>query len=135
MCPSNSSRRAARSSFTSRASIIKRPRRHGKSSRSSRSRNFRMRLDGRGVLKPTSRIYVAGGDTLIGAALRAELRSAGCENVLAPAAEKLNLADGRQVEEFFAAERPEYVFLAAGKSGGIRANQMFSAVLMRDNLL
>jgi GDP-L-fucose synthase len=63
------------------------------------------------------------------------LRSAGFERVLAPAAGELDLTEASEVQDFFSEERPEYVFFAAGKSGGIRANQTMPAVLMRDNLL
>jgi GDP-L-fucose synthase len=86
-------------------------------------------------LHQTSRIYVAGGDALIGAALRARLRAAGYAALLGEPPGEPDLADARQVNDFFAGERPEYVFLAAGRSGGIRANQAYPAELMRDNLL
>ncbi|MBI5052746.1 MAG: GDP-L-fucose synthase [Chloroflexi bacterium] len=80
-----------------------------------------------------SRIYVAGGKTLIGSALLRELKRQGYQNVIGR--EEPDLTDGKQVELFFAALKPEYVFLAAGKSGGIGANQKYPAELMRDNLL
>jgi GDP-L-fucose synthase len=83
----------------------------------------------------TSRIYVAGGDTLIGAALLERLREAGHTRLLGTPPGEPDLTCPRQVDEFFATERPEYVFLAAGRSGGIRANQAYPAELMRDNLL
>jgi len=83
----------------------------------------------------TSRIYVAGGDALIGAALRERLRANGYTNLVGEPPGEPDLACPWQVEDFFAAERPEYVFVAAGPSGGIRANQSYPARLMRDNLL
>jgi GDP-L-fucose synthase len=83
----------------------------------------------------TSRIYVAGGDTLIGAALRERLRAGGYSNLIGEPPDEPDLSCSRQVEDFFAAERPEYVFLTAGLSGGIHANQSYPARLMRDNLL
>ncbi|HTU20963.1 MAG TPA: GDP-L-fucose synthase [Gemmataceae bacterium] len=86
-------------------------------------------------MKESSRIYVAGGDTLIGAAVRERLRVAGLRNLIGEPPSEPDLACPWQVEDFFAAERPEYVFLVAGASGGIRANQAFPAQLMRDNLL
>jgi GDP-L-fucose synthase len=86
-------------------------------------------------VKRTSRIYVAGGDTLLGVALRERLRAGGFQRLVGEPPGELDLSCPRQVEEFFAAERPEYVFLVAGPSGGIRANQNYPARLMRDNLL
>jgi len=87
------------------------------------------------ALKETSRIYVAGGQTLLGAALRERLRAGGFDHLVGEPPREPDLNCPRQVEDFFAAERPEYVFLAAGASGGIRANQAYPACLMRDNLL
>lgn len=86
-------------------------------------------------LKETSRIYVAGGQTLLGVALRERLHAGGFRHLLGEPPREPDLSCPRQVEDFFAAERPEYVFLAAGASGGIRANQAYPARLMRDNLL
>jgi GDP-L-fucose synthase len=86
-------------------------------------------------VKHTARIYVAGGDTLVGAALDQRLRERGFENLVGRGTEGPDLTSARQVDAFFAAARPEFVFLAGGKSGGIRANQQYPAELMRDNLL
>jgi GDP-L-fucose synthase len=80
------------------------------------------------------RIYVAGGSTLIGAALLSRLRAEGYSQIVDEAAEP-DLTDERAVAAFFAATRPEHVFLAAGRSGGIAANQRYPAELMRDNML
>jgi GDP-L-fucose synthase len=92
-----------------------------------------MRPDDQPHLPRGARVLVAGGDTLLGAALCQRLRSEGVCLVGAP--DGPALTDAAQVEAFFAETRPEYVFLAAGKSGGIRANQAYPATLMRDNLL
>ncbi len=86
-------------------------------------------------MKHSACIYVAGGDTLLGVALRERLRADGYTHVVGEPGEEPDLSDERQVEDFFAAVRPEYVFLTAGASGGIHANQMYPAALMRDNLL
>jgi GDP-L-fucose synthase len=75
---------------------------------------------------------VAGGDTLVGAALLRRLRERGHEP-LAAAEPDLTRAD--EVHDFFAQFRPECVFVAAGKTGGIAANQQYPADLIRDNLL
>ena len=79
------------------------------------------------------RTFVAGGDTLAGAALLDLLRERGCV-VGAPPAEP-DLTDPRQVDDFFGDVRPERVFLVAGKSGGIGLNRARPADLMLDNLL
>lgn len=86
-------------------------------------------------MNETSRIFVAGGDTLLGAALRERLRSTGHANLIGEPPNEPDLTCPREVEAFFAAVRPECVFLTAGPSGGIRANQTYPAWLMRDNLL
>jgi len=83
----------------------------------------------------TDRIYVAGRETLIGKALLRQLRAGGYVNVIDTGSTEADLTDGPKVEAYFAATRPEYVFLAAGKSGGIGANQKYPAELMLDNLL
>ncbi|HSF59124.1 MAG TPA: GDP-L-fucose synthase [Candidatus Binatia bacterium] len=82
----------------------------------------------------TDRIYVAGGETLIGKALLRQLKENGYANVIDGSAQT-DLTDGPEVDATFAATKPEYVFLAAGKSGGIGANQKYPADLMLDNLL
>lgn len=82
-----------------------------------------------------ARIFVAGGTTLIGAALLRQLDEQKFANVVgAPPAEP-DLRSAAEVDEFFRRFRPDYVFLAAGKSGGILANQEQPAELIFDNLL
>jgi GDP-L-fucose synthase len=83
----------------------------------------------------TARIYVAGGETLVGAALRTVLRSSGYRNLAGTPPDEPDLTVAGEVEEFFREARPEYVFLVAGKSGGIQWNRECPAELMRDNLL
>ena len=78
---------------------------------------------------------MAGGQSLIGAALLRELEDRGYGNLLGKYTEGLDLTDPSQVDAHFATTKPEYVFLAAGKSGGIEANRKYPAELMRDNLL
>ena len=80
-------------------------------------------------------IYVAGSETLVGQALVRRLRAAGYANVIATPPEAPDLTDGARVDAYFERIRPAYVFLTAGKSGGIRANQRHPADLMIDNLL
>ena len=81
-----------------------------------------------------SAIFVAGADTLIGAAIQERLEVLGYENVIKPV-QDLDLIEPNQVARFFTTTRPEFVFMAAGESGGISANQRFPARLMLDNLL
>jgi GDP-L-fucose synthase len=82
-----------------------------------------------------ARIYVAGGETLAGAALRKRLGAAGYRNLVGTSADEPDLTSLGQVEDFFGEARPEYVFLVAGKSGGIQLNQQRPAELMLNNLL
>jgi hypothetical protein len=89
----------------------------------------------RQVMEKEAKIYVAGGQSLIGAAILGELESQGYGHLLGKYSEGLDLTDPSQVDAYFATTKPEYVFLAAGKSGGIEANQKYPADLMRDNLL
>jgi GDP-L-fucose synthase len=86
-------------------------------------------------MNPHSRIYVAGGDTLLGAALLDRLRAEGCDRLVGVPPAEPDLTNPGQVEDFFGEHRPEYVFLAAGPSGGIGLNRARPADLMRDNLL
>jgi GDP-L-fucose synthase len=87
------------------------------------------------IVNRAARIYVAGGQTLAGAALLKRLRAAGYRNLVGVPPDDPDLTDAGQVEDFFAEARPEYVFLVAGKSGGIQLNQERPAELMLDNLL
>lgn len=82
-----------------------------------------------------SRIYVAGGRTLLGQALLRRLRARGFTHLVGIGAEEPDLTVRAQVEDFFAETRPDYVFLAAGRSGGIALNRSHPAELMLDNLL
>jgi len=82
-----------------------------------------------------SRIYVAGGKTLIGAALLRRLEHQGYANLCNRVEDEADLTAAAEVESFFRRVRPEFVFHAAGKSGGIGANVSLPAELMRDNLL
>ena len=81
------------------------------------------------------KIFIAGNQTFIGSAIREELVRQGYRNLVGLDREEPDLTDRRQVDSFFALAKPDYVFLVAGKSGGIAANQKYPADLMRDNLL
>lgn len=81
-----------------------------------------------------SRIFVAGHRGLVGSAIVRELQRSGCSNLLLRSSADLDLRDQAAVEAFFTTERPEYVFLAAAKVGGILANNTYPADFLRDNL-
>jgi GDP-L-fucose synthase len=85
-------------------------------------------------MEKQARIYVAGVTTVIGSALLRTLWQQGYTNLFGEPGEP-NLTDAVQVDAFFAQTKPDYVFLAAGKSGGIGANQKYPVDLMLDNLL
>lgn len=80
-------------------------------------------------------IFVAGHNGLVGSALVRRLRAGGFENLLLRDHAALDLMDQRQVDAFFAEHRPQAVFMAAAKVGGIRANSTYPAEFLRDNLL
>jgi GDP-L-fucose synthase len=82
----------------------------------------------------SSRIYVAGHRGLVGSAICRALGRQGYNNLLLRTREQLNLAETSAVSEFFECEKPEYVFLAAAKVGGILANNTYPADFIRENL-
>jgi GDP-L-fucose synthase len=81
-----------------------------------------------------ARIFVAGHRGLVGSAIVRRLRAQGFEQLLTRSSSELDLRDQSAVNRFFATERPEYVFLAAAKVGGILANDSCPADFIRDNL-
>lgn len=82
-----------------------------------------------------SRIFVAGHRGLVGSAITAYLKQQGFARLLLRSRSELDLLDTRAVNAFFSVERPEYVFLAAAKVGGILANDTYPADFIRDNLI
>jgi GDP-L-fucose synthase len=80
-------------------------------------------------------IFVAGGRTLAGAAILDRLRETGHHNLVGTPPDEPDLTVAAQVDDFFGESRPEYVFLVAGRSGGIQLNRTRPAELMLDNLL
>lgn len=85
-------------------------------------------------LKPDSRIFVAGHRGLVGSAIVRRLEAEGCHNLILRTSKEFDLRDPLAVDAFFAAEKPEYVFLAAAKVGGILANSTRPAEFIFDNL-
>ena len=86
-------------------------------------------------MKSDSKIYVAGHRGLVGSAITRRLKAGGYSNLLQRTHVDLDLLDQRAVEQFFARERPEYVFLAAAKVGGINANNTYRADFIYQNLM
>ncbi len=86
-------------------------------------------------MKSNSRIYVAGHRGLVGSAILRNLKSKGYENIYSSSRSHFDLTKQEDVERYFHANEPEYVFLAAAKVGGIVANQKYTADFIRDNLL
>lgn len=82
-----------------------------------------------------SKIYVAGHRGMVGSAIVRELQRQGYTNIITRTHAELDLTRQREVEDFFFAERPEYVFLAAAKVGGIVANHSALADFMYDNMI
>jgi GDP-L-fucose synthase len=81
-----------------------------------------------------SRIYVAGHRGLVGSAIARALAGKGFKNLVLRTRADLDLTRADQVDRFFESERPDYVFLAAAKVGGILANATYPADFIRDNL-
>ena len=82
-----------------------------------------------------SRIFVAGHRGMVGAAILRELQRRSCSNVIVAARSELDLCVQAQVRQFFAREKPEYVFLAAAKVGGILANSSYPADFVYANTM
>ena len=86
-------------------------------------------------MKINSRIYVAGHRGLVGSAIIRSLEQKGFENLITRTHAELELLDAVAVHKFFEETKPEYVFLAAAKVGGIHANSTYPADFIRENLL
>src|SRR6185437_8382182 len=86
-------------------------------------------------MKKDSRIYIAGHRGLVGSAIHRALTAQGYTDVITRTRAELDLLDTTAVNNFFAKEKPEYVFLAAAKVGGILANNTYPADFIRDNLI
>ena len=86
-------------------------------------------------MEKTSKIFVAGSNGMVGSAIVRRLQSEGYQNLLVRSSKDLDLRNQHLVELFFDAEKPEYVFLAAAKVGGIVANNTYRAEFLYDNLI
>ncbi len=87
------------------------------------------------MMEKSSKIYVAGHRGMVGSAIVRELQRQGYTNIITRTHSELDLCRQEQVEHFFATEKPEYVFLAAAKVGGIIANHTALADFMYENMM
>ena len=86
-------------------------------------------------MAPEAKIFVAGHTGLVGGAISRMLKAEGYTNLIEPGRKDVDLTRQSEVEAFFAVEKPEYVFLAAAKVGGIHANQSFPADFIYQNMM
>ncbi|PZO33403.1 MAG: GDP-fucose synthetase [Leptolyngbya sp.] len=82
-----------------------------------------------------SKIFVAGSRGLVGSALVRTLQAQGYENLVLRSSQELDLRNQAAVDDFFAQEKPDYIFLAAAKVGGIQANNTYRADFLYENLM
>ena len=87
------------------------------------------------MMEKNAKIYVAGHRGMVGSAIVRELERQGYTNIITRTHKELDLCRQDAVEKFFAEEKPEYVFLAAAKVGGIVANSEALADFMYDNMI
>ena len=86
-------------------------------------------------MEKNSKIYVAGHRGLVGSAILRALEKQGFTNLITRTSSEVDLRDYNQTADFFAKEKPEYVFLAAAKVGGIQANNTYRAEFLYDNMM
>lgn len=86
-------------------------------------------------MRNTDKIFVAGHRGMVGSAIVRKLKGEGFSNLLLRTSEELDLRNQQLVNDFFACEKPDYVFLAAAKVGGILANNTYRAEFIYDNLI
>ena len=87
------------------------------------------------MIEKNSKIYIAGHQGMVGSAIYRRLKKEGFSNFALRDSQELDLRDQRSVKELFESERPNYVFLAAAKVGGIHANSTYPADFIHDNLV
>lgn len=87
------------------------------------------------MVEKDGKIYVAGHRGMVGSAIVRALKKAGYQNIIMRTSKELDLRRQDAVEDFFTAEKPDYVFLAAAKVGGIIANSKYPADFMYDNMV
>lgn len=87
------------------------------------------------IMNKDEKIYIAGHRGMVGSAIVRRLQSDGFKNLITKTRDQLDLTCQADVADFFASEKPDYVFLSAAKVGGIYANDTYPADFIRDNLL
>jgi len=87
------------------------------------------------MMESDAKIYVAGHQGMVGGAIWRRLQAAGFSNLVGRSLQDLDLRNQAAVAAFFDRERPEYVFMAAARVGGIKANSTFPAEFIYDNLM
>jgi GDP-L-fucose synthase len=105
-----------------------------------KNRDFTLRSTSTGMTRfndmiTSSKIYVAGHRGMVGSAIKRSLEQKGFSNQVTATSQELDLRDTVAVNEFFSREKPEFVFLAAAKVGGIYANDTYPAEFLYDNLM
>jgi len=83
----------------------------------------------------SSKIYIAGHNGMVGSAIKRQLEKEGYQNITCRSSKELDLRNQKEVQDFFLENKPEYVFLAAAKVGGILANNTYRAEFIYDNLM
>ncbi len=86
-------------------------------------------------MERTAKIYIAGHRGMVGSAILRNLQGKGYDNFVTRRSGELDLRNQQQVADFFAEEKPDYVFLAAAKVGGIHANNVYRGEFLYDNLM
>src|SRR5271155_5753349 len=86
-------------------------------------------------MQPKDKIYIAGHRGMVGSAIERKLKAEGFDNIVTRTSAGLDLRDQSAVRAFFDEERPDHVFLAAAKVGGILANNTYRAEFLYDNLM
>lgn len=89
----------------------------------------------RNYMELNSKIYIAGHRGMVGSAIMRNLQSKGYTNIVTRTSKEVDLRNSQAVSDFFLAEKPEYVFLAAAKVGGIQANNIYRADFIYENLM
>ncbi len=84
---------------------------------------------------PTSKIYIAGHRGMAGSAIHRNLEAKGYTNLITRTHSELDLTNQQAVNNFFETDRPEYIFLAAAKVGGILANSTYPAEFIYENIM
>lgn len=86
-------------------------------------------------MEKSSKIYIAGHRGMVGSAIVRKLQAEGYNNIVCRTSKEVDLRDQQAVADFFSAEKPEYVFMAAAKVGGIHANNTYRADFIYENLM